>query len=227
MSSAVSGIGGFGMNYSEQIQGSNTALGQMDFLELLMIQLQYQDPLSPMDSQEFSAQLAQFSQLEQITQMNQNLSASMQTNLLLAQSVNNVMATNMIGQSVVAFGNEVELIDGQEADINYELSGSAQTVTIEIKNENGVVVRTIEASGQSSGDQQVVWDGLDDDGNELADGIYTYSVTAKTAGDVDVAVTTFTSGTITGVAYVQGMAELLVGSIQIGLGDIYRIVESS
>lgn len=225
MSSAISGIGGIGMNYTEQIQGSNTALGQMDFLELLMIQLQYQDPLSPMDSQEFSAQLAQFSQLEQITQMNQNLSASMQTNLLLAQSVNNVMATNMIGQSVVAFGNEVELIDGQEATINYELSGSAQTVTIEIKDENGVTVRTIDAEGQSSGDQQVVWDGLDDEGNELADGIYTYSVTAKTAGDIDVPVTTYTSGMITGVAYVEGMAELLVGSIQIGLGDIYRIVE--
>ncbi len=225
MDSGINGISGLGVNFQEQVSGSNTALGQMDFLELLMIQLQYQDPMSPMDSQEFSAQLAQFSQLEQITQMNENLTASLQTDLLLAQSVNNTMAASMIGQGVVAYGNEVELIEGQEAAINYNLAGSAQTVTIEIKDENGVTVRTIEVTGQSSGDQQVVWDGLDDEGEALEDGIYTFSVAAETSGGVSVQTTTYTSGIITGVAYIQGMAELMIGSIQMGLGSIYKIVQ--
>jgi flagellar basal-body rod modification protein FlgD len=198
----------------------------MDFLQLLMIQLQYQDPMSPMDSQEFAAQLAEFSQLEQITQMNQNLTASMQTNLVLAQSVNNTMAASMIGKDVVAYGNEVELADGQDTEIHYELDGSAQTVTIEIKNENGATVRTIEAGPQGSGEQQVTWDGTDDDGNDLPDGIYTYTVSAETASGTAVNSTTYTFGTVTGVSYTDGMAEFLVGSITVSLSDIYQILES-
>ncbi len=225
MTSNVGGISGLGVSFQEQIQGANSALGQMDFLELLMIQLKYQDPMSPMDSQQFAAQLAQFSQLEQITQMNQNLTASLQTDLLLAQSVNNTMAASMIGQGLLAYGNQVELIDGQEITLNYNLSGSAETVTIEIKNENGATVRTIEVEAQPSGEQQLTWDGLNDEGEELSDGIYTFSVTAETSGGTSVGTTTYTGGTISGVTYVDGMAEFLVGSILVSLGDIYKILQ--
>lgn len=225
MSISVGGIGGVGMSV-DQSSGSNSVLGQMDFLNLLMIQLAYQDPMNPIDSQEFSAQLAQFSQLEQITQMNENLDASLQTNLILAQSVNNTMAATMIGKDVVAYGNEIELVEGEETVINYNLSGSAQTVSIQVKNEAGVTVRTIEAGPQSSGDQQVIWDGLDDDGDELPPGVYTFSVSAKTSSGTAVQSTTYTCGTINGVSYVEGMAEFMIGQMQIALGDIYKIVES-
>ncbi|TKJ42231.1 hypothetical protein CEE37_00715 [candidate division LCP-89 bacterium B3_LCP] len=227
MSTGISSLGGVSSGTDQTSSGTNSVLGQMDFLELLMVQLQYQDPLSPMDSQEFSAQLAQFSQLEQITQMNANLEASLQTNLILAQSVNNTMVAGMIGQNVVAYGNNTELVDGGEVTLNYNLASSAQNVTIEIKNENGATVRTIEVDAQSSGDQQVAWDGLDDDGEELADGIYTFSVDAQTSSGSSVQTTTYTVGTITGVTYVDGMAEFLVGSVQIPLGDIYKILEAS
>lgn len=213
------------MNVPQTTTGANSVLGQMDFLQLLMIQLSYQDPLSPMDSQEFAAQLAQFSQLEQITQMNQNLDMSLQTNLILAQSVNNTMAATMIGKDVVAYGNEVELTDGEETTLNYNLDGSAQTVTITIKNEAGVTVRTLEVGPQTSGDQQVAWDGLDDDGDELPSGVYTFSVDAKTGSGTSVSSTTYTCGTINGVSYVDGMAQFLVGSMELSLGDIYKIVE--
>lgn len=226
MSIDISGIGGIGTSPDQSTSGSNTMLDQLDFLELLMLQLQYQDPLDPMDSQQFSAQLAQFSQLEQLTEMNQNLDFALQTNLLLAQSVNNTMAAGMIGQGIVAYGDEVELVDGQEVTLNYNLAGSAQNITIEIKNSSGVTVRTLEINPQSSGDQQVVWDGLDDDGEELSDGIYTFSVSAETSTGTSVQATTYTSGTITGVTYVEGMAEFLVGSMQIPLGNVYKITES-
>lgn len=226
MSTAIAGIGGIGTNYTETTSGANSVLGQMDFLQLLMIQLAYQDPMSPIDSQEFAMQLAQFSQLEQITQMNQNLDLSMQTNLLLAQSVNNTMAATMIGRSVMAYGDQVELVEGAEPTLNYDLEGAAQSVTITIQNSAGVTVRTIEAGPQASGDQQVVWDGLDDQGEELSPGVYTFSVSAQTSTGVSVPVTTYTSGIITGVSYVEGMAEFLVGSIQIGLGDVYKIIQT-
>lgn len=225
MSVDISGIGGVGMSPDQSASGSNAMLDQLDFLELLMLQLQVQDPLNPMDSQEFSAQLAQFSQLEQLTEMNQNLDYALQTNLLLAQSVNNTMAAGMIGQGVTAYGNEVELIDGEDVTLNYNLAGSAQAISIEIKNSSGVTVRTLAVNSQSSGDQQVIWDGLDNDGEELSDGIYTFSVSAESGSGTSVEVTTYTTGMISGVTYVEGMAEFLVGSLQIPLGDIYKITE--
>ncbi|HDH58397.1 MAG TPA: hypothetical protein ENF16_07290, partial [Bacteroidetes bacterium] len=179
MSSTIGGISGVGMSITDTVSGSNSKLDQMDFLKLLMIQLSYQDPLNPMDSAQFSAQLAEFSQLEQLTLMNENLDYAMQTNLVLAQSVNNTMAATMIGQDVLAYGNEVELEEGEEATLNYNLSASAQSVTITIKDEAGVTVRTIEVGAQALDDQQVVWDGLDDDGDELPAGVYTFNVSAE------------------------------------------------
>lgn len=225
MSTALTGIAGLGVANTETSSNSNSVLEQTDFLELLMIQLQNQDPMSPLDSQEFAAQLAQFSQLEQLTQMNENLDSSTQTNLILAQSVNNTMAASMIGKDVVAYGNQVELSDGNDATINYQLDSSAQKVTIEIKNQNGATVRTIEAGPQGSGDQEVNWDGLDNQGDALSDGIYTFSVTAETNAGTSVNATTYTCGTISGVSYTDGMAEFMVGSMQISLSDIYQIIE--
>ncbi len=224
MSSTIGGISGVGMSITDTVSGSNSKLDQMDFLKLLMIQLSYQDPLNPMDSAQFSAHLAEFSQLEQLTLMNENLSYAMQTNLVLAQSVNNTMAATMIGQDVLAYGNEVELEEGEETTLNYNLSASAQSVTITIKDEAGVTVRTIEVGAQSSDDQQLVWDGLDNDGDELSPGVYTFSVSAETSSGTTVPVTTYTAGTISGVSYVDGMAQFLVGSMQISLGDVYKIL---
>jgi flagellar basal-body rod modification protein FlgD len=219
----LTGLGGVGMNTPQTSPGSNSQMGQMDFLQLLMVQLSYQDPMNPVDSQQFSAQLAQFSQLEQLTQMNENLSLSQQTNLLLAQSVNNTMAAGMIGQTIVANGNQVQVTEGEETSLNYHLNGAAQTTTITIKNSAGATVRTIEAGPQSSGDQTTTWDGLDDAGNAVPEGIYTFSVNAATSQGVTVQTTTYTQGVITGVSYLQGMATFMIGDLEVGLGDIIRV----
>ncbi len=225
MSTDLTGITGIGMTAPQTASGANSVLGQMDFLQLLMIQLSYQDPMNPINSQEFAAQLAQFSQLEQLTQINQNLDLSMQTNLILAQSVNNTMAATMIGKQVMAYGDEVELVEGQEATLNYNLSGAAQNVTITIQNSAGATVRTLSAGPQSSGDQQFTWDGQNEEGDTLPPGVYTFSVSASSAAGTSVQTTTYTCGTINGVTYVEGMAEFMVGSMQIALGDIYQIIE--
>jgi flagellar basal-body rod modification protein FlgD len=118
VSDYLTGVNGIGMTTTQSSTSSNSAMGQMDFLQLLMVQLSYQDPMNPIDSQAFSAQLAQFSQLEQLTEMNENLGYAQQTNLLLAQSVNNTMAASMIGKDVKAYGDQTELLEGQEAEMN-------------------------------------------------------------------------------------------------------------
>jgi len=223
--SDITSISGVGINPNQSSITGGANLEQMDFLNILMMQLQNQDPMNPMDSQQFATQLAQFSELEQITMMNQNLDASIQTNLLLAQSVNNTMAADMIGKGVIAYGDGISLTSGEETSINYKLASSAEDVTIEIKNDSGAVVRTIEVGPQGSGDLEVVWDGKDDDGDDLSSGAYTYSVTAKTSGGTNVQVTTYTTGVIDGVTYEQGMAEFLVGEVQIAMGDIYQLID--
>ena len=75
-----------------------------DFLKLLVTQLQNQDPLNPASNQEFASQLAEFSSLEQLTQMNESLESNLDSDLLLAQSLNNSTATGFIGHEVHATG---------------------------------------------------------------------------------------------------------------------------
>jgi len=103
-----------------QTSEDNT-LGKDDFLNLLITQLQNQDPLSPMDSTEFSAQLAQFSSLEQLSNVNENL----ETLLLYQGSLNNSQAVSFIGKTITASGDSVLITDGIPDNIHFELAGDA------------------------------------------------------------------------------------------------------
>ena len=76
---------------------TNADISKSEFLQLMITQLQYQDPLNPTDSVDYSAQLAQFSSLEQLTNLNDKLSQLVETNYYLTQSVYNTMTTNLIG----------------------------------------------------------------------------------------------------------------------------------
>jgi flagellar basal-body rod modification protein FlgD len=82
----------------------------------------------------------------------------------------------------------------------------------------------MEVGPQSSGDQTVTWDGKDNQGNELDPGVYTFSVSAAASNGTNVEATTYVCGTISGVSYVEGMAEFMIGSLQVGLGDIVQIL---
>ena len=101
-------------------------LGKEDFLKLLMTQLQYQDPLNPMDNQDFMAELAQFSSLEQL----QNVNSNLQANFLLTQSLNNSLATNLIGKRVIALGSQVYLGRDSGEEITFDLSAAAGSLTV-------------------------------------------------------------------------------------------------
>ena len=98
-----------------------TTLGKDDFLKLFVAQLQNQDPLSPMESTEFTSQLAQFSSLEQLTNMNQNLDYL----LMYQASMNNAEAINFIGSTVKASGNSISVKDGESDQIQFDLAADA------------------------------------------------------------------------------------------------------
>ena len=110
------------------------------FLNLLVTQLQNQDPLNPTDSVEFTAQLAQFSSLEQLSNVNDNLEQLQN----YQASINNSQAVSLIGKDITAKGNALQLKDGGPAGCNFSLDGSAAIVTISLYDSTGEFVMILE-----------------------------------------------------------------------------------
>lgn len=199
------------------------SMGKEEFLKLLVVQLQNQDPLSPMDSQDFSAQLAQFSSVEQLTNIDSNLEKSIQADVVLSQTINNTLATTLIGKQVTAAGNQIELVEGKTTGVPFELQSEAQEVTVTITDQAGNVVRRLEGQSMDSGIQSLEWDGLDDDGVELPEGLYTFSVQAKDASGGEVVSQPLIRGIAGSLLYSGGTAFLRIGDIRVSFGDVLEI----
>ena len=201
---------------------AESTLGKEDFLLLLVTQLQYQDPMDPMENTEFTAQLAQFSSLEEMYNMNDNL----QSLLLYQASINNSQAVSFIGKDVSAVGNEIAINDGVPEDIYYDLAEDATEVTISIYDSDGELVRSIVTDPQEAGEQVVQWDGEDDDGNELPDGTYSCTITAKNEEGEIVSANTYIKGTVTGVTFEDGIVYLMLGDRMLTLSEVIKIEET-
>lgn len=198
-------------------------LGKAEFLQLLVAQLRNQDPLSPMEGQEFAAQLAQFSSVEQLTSIDSSLKDGIDTDLMLTQAVNNTLATNFIGKQVASLGNQVSLLSGESASVNFYLADYAQDVKVKIYDEAGNLVRTMEYRGMNSGKQSLEWDGLNENEEQLPGGNYTFQVEATNSDGDTLDVTTFTRGLVSAVRYSNGTAVLVVNGKEIPLSDVLEI----
>jgi len=213
-----------GLNPNSPTGGTDSAMGRDAFLRMLMVQLQYQDPMNPMDSQQFSSQLAQFSQLEELQSMRDSLDSSLSTDVLLTQSITNTLAASLIGRTVIASTPSACLEDGS-ADFRFNLDGAAQQVTLSILNESGSIVKTVTLTNLPEGDQTYTWDGQDSNGNAMPDGVYTFTVSATGSNGASVTASPFVQGRITGVRYENGMAVLLIGDLEINLSEVTEILE--
>lgn len=222
----------YGANGTENVQNStpgltqNNILGKEDFLKMLIAQMSNQDPLNPTEGTEFSAQLAQFSSLEQMQNMNETLKQSLDANYLLTTSINNTMSSAVIGKNVKAFGDQVNLVAGQGAEVHFNLSANAQAVKVEILDNDGKVIRTIPQENQAAGDKMVSWDGKDDNGEVMPDGSYQFRVSATDNDGDSVSAQTYTTGTIDGVRFSQNGAVLMIGNIEVQMSDVYEILNS-
>jgi flagellar basal-body rod modification protein FlgD len=197
-------------------------LGKDAFLKLLVTQLQHQDPLNPMESVEFTGQLAQFSSLEQLTSLNDSFSGI--SAALMAQ--NNYQAINLVGKDVKALGNTLSIVDGSSSKGLYSLEEAAATVQVHIYDEKGTLVRTLDVGKQVAGDHGLAWDGLDQRGRTLADGEYTYVVSAQDSEGSAIAVAQQISGRVTGVTFdVNGTPWLILNKMKINLGNVIEILE--
>lgn len=164
---------------NDNVQAAVSALGSDVFLRLLVTQLQSQDPTNPVENQDFVAQLAQFTTLEQATNTNDLLEK------LIGQDSQRTQLdlVNLIGRTVVSKGDTVSLGEDDEATLAYALSGTARRVNIEVLGPDHDIIRTLSSTeAESSGVHQVQWDGLDDSGDRVPEGAYQFRVKAE---DVD------------------------------------------
>ena len=187
------------------------------FLRLLLAQLSHQDPLNPMDSMEFTTQLSQFSELEQMISLNEKLDTLLEYQF----SLNTWQGVSMIGKEVDASGDWVELKNGEVGTAGYHVASNLSQVNVQILDPTGRVVRILPQGPRGSGDHLIQWDGKDDNGATLPDGRYTVRVTGPDAGAE--AVPTFVRGTITGLSFEDGTPSLRMGEETIAFASIIEI----
>src|SRR5215472_3471024 len=188
-----------------------------EFLQLLTTQLQHQDPLSPLDPNQFTQELVQFSSVEQQIQTNTSLS----TLISLQQNAQVTSALGFLGHSVVISGTTAQLTNGT-ATWNYSLTKPA-TATINISDSTGKVVYSA-TQGVSPGQQTFTWNGQTSNGNVLSSGSYKISITATDANGQSVAVATQTQGVVSGVDVSQSPPALTVNGQSYPLNQIQQIV---
>ncbi|GMT41670.1 MAG: basal-body rod modification protein FlgD [bacterium] len=201
--------------------GSN-AMGKEEFLTLLLAQLKNQDPLSPMENTEFTAQMAQFSSLEQLFNVNDNLMDLRQINT----SLNNTQALTLIGREVEVAGNSVRITDGVASSISFSLADDAANVSIRITNEAGEAVRTIEQGSAESGPHRIEWDGLSSDGGVLPDGVYSYAIDAVDASGGSINAQTYMTGVVDAISIEDGIIYVHIGDIRVTVSEITRVSQT-
>lgn len=212
-------------NFTQSGYKGKTELGRDDFLKLMLLQMRNQDPLNPMESAEFSAQLAQFSSLEQLVNLNEAVNTSIDANYYLSQSINNTMAATLIGKEVKLNTSEFDYSGQENQTLGYTLSSQAKSVTINIYDESGVLVKTIENAPAKSGGNKLIWDFTDNNGNKVPSEKYRFEVDAKSFDDKKIYVNSYLLGKIEGVKFTQFGTKLIVGGSEFLLSDILEIFD--
>ena len=219
----TTGIAGYGVT---QPTDSKTTAASKDqttlssnysmFLQLLTTQLKNQDPTSPMDANQFTQQLVQYSQVEQQIKTNSSL-----TQISNSLSVANATAMlNYVGQTVTADGAKTTLQNGN-AQWSFSLDRAA-TANINVVDSSGNVVYT-QSTAYPSGSSNFTWNGRKTDGTTASDGTYTIAVTGKDAAGNAAKVTTAVTGKVTSLDFSSGQPYLNVGSSKVSIWSVTKI----
>ncbi len=221
-----------GSNYLNQIADTTGTAGQVTekkedvlgrdtFLTMLVAQLENQDPLNPMEGTDFSAQLAQFSQLEQLM----NINKAMGELKTAFEKGSDQDLFGYVGKKVTVKQNTMDVSAGAVSGGSYMLEEAAD-VMITITNENGHVVRTLYNGQETAGAHDIQWDGRDMGGNNVADGTYEYKIMANSGSGFEEIPSTVT-GTVDAVIYDNDVPYLIVDGMSVDAGSILAVFGDS
>lgn len=195
-------------------------LDRQDFMTLFITQLQYQDPMKPMDSYEMASQLAQFSNMEATMKMADNMEALLE----YQTSQNNLQLLTLLDKDVRIAGNEIG-VNGEEQGMGeFTLLNDADTCVVEMYDAAQRLIRTINLESMPAGTYTLEWDGQDSLGKDVADGAYGYVVRAYDVVGQEVEVDYQTVGKVTGLNFDSGQAMLVLdNSVNADVGAVIGV----
>lgn len=200
----------------------NANLDKDAFFKLMLTQMKNQDPTNPLKSHEMAAQLANFSSLEQMQNMNTTLSELKAGQ----QPMENFQALNLIGKAVTGDSAKLTRLKGEKShDFRFTLPSDAAETQIKVRDSQGTVVRTYTMQNLKAGDNKISWNGEDERGLAQNPGEYDFFVEAKDASGRKLAVKTDFDGVISGVNYSAEGPVLLVGNQTIRWRDVKKITD--
>ena len=175
--------------------GTQSKMGKDAFLQLLVTQLKLQDPTNPLDDKQLTAQLAQFSSLEALN----NIQNTVEKLASKFDDSNILSGLKFLGTEVRAPGNEIVKQDGEISQVTYKLNGDATRTYVNIFDQYGNIVNTVELGPKNQGTYTFEWDGKDFDGNVLPDGQYSLAFGAEGPDGESVLIDTEVYGKVVGV----------------------------
>jgi flagellar basal-body rod modification protein FlgD len=202
----------------------NNQLDKDAFMKLLLTQMKNQDPTNPLKSHEMAAQLAQFTSLEKLT----NIDDSIKKQTDVQQPLANFESLKLIGKVVAGDSSAIqrETMD-EKHPIRLNVLGDAQDVKIDIKDDTGTIVRSMVHKNVKKGRFDVDWNGITTEGLPARVGPYSVSVAATGSNGKGVGVETSFQGPVTGVTFSKAGPTLLVGNQKVMLADIKTILEGT
>jgi len=220
----IAGSSNIGQNTTSTVK-SNSTVSKDEFLKLLTYQLKAQNPMKPYDNQEFAAQLAQFSQLEQLIDIKSLIGEQNSLNNILSQTLSNSALPGMLGKSAMGMLDVVSFNGQETIGFAYENTYNASSGIIEIRDSAGNLINNFELGGSqlTQGLQNFEWDGKDNNGETVAKGNYKISVELVDASGSSYNPDVFVRGKIEAVRFKAEGTMLVINGMEIPLNKISDI----
>lgn len=210
---------------SKKMRGvGSSAMDKDAFFKLLITQLKYQDPSNPLKNHEMAAQLAQFSGLEQMSNINTTLKEMKQGNKPIEQ----FQALNMIGKEISGDSTKISRSDlDKEHEVKFNLPADTKETEVKIFNAKKEIVRTLKFPQLKMGENKFTWNGVDEKGNKAKPGDYKAEISAVGAAGQKINVKTDFTGIVTGMSFSPEGPVLQVGKQNVRLKDIRQFSDPS